>query len=143
LGLTDCHSQTLVDEWLKVTRGALYLNSMQIDSENLGSDPTTASSFELFNYNGTVTSFEIQLVTVEKPTDDIMSQDRRRQSLFTVSKSEQAKPLLGKNDVLATIDFSLSSDAVKYAVFEPNMLDWIAFIGGTTLLCFIGGKLVN
>ena len=46
-------------------------------------------------------------------------------------------------EIVAAIDFTLSSDHVLYVVHAPSVIDWVGFIGGVAVIVFLVGKLVN
>ena len=44
---------------------------------------------------------------------------------------------------IAAVRITLSSDHVHYETKNPELLDWLGFIGGISVICFLMGKLVN
>ena len=50
------------------------------------------------------------------------------------------KPLI---NILAAIEITLSPDHVDYVIKVPKMVDWFAFVGGISVLCFLLGKTIN
>lgn len=45
--------------------------------------------------------------------------------------------------VIVAIDLFLSSDHVRYEIRNPQVLDWLGFIGGISVVVFLLGKLIN
>jgi len=45
--------------------------------------------------------------------------------------------------IIAAVDFVLSSDHVRYEVKNPELIDWLGFLGGISVFFFLVGKLAN
>ena len=61
-------------------------------------------------------------------------QDRSQESSIADSNS---------TITIAAIEIYLSSDHVRYVIKAPQMLDWLAFIGGISFLFFCIAKFLN
>ena len=65
-------------------------------------------------------------------------------SVLSLSK-QVAVSWVQENDskTIAAVNVILSSDHVFYETKNPELLDWLGFLGGISVTCFLVGKFVN
>jgi len=86
----------------------------------------------------------VHVDTVHKPAPGYLSLDTTQESVMSVVKNENWRRNFSKSkQILAAVSFELSNNHVRYTVIEPKLLDWLAFLGGISVIYFLIGKLVN